>query len=57
MQTLRDREQRIVALLVQTRRERDAANHWLQQHRGSLSWKLTEPLRAAKRLVARSRGQ
>jgi SAM-dependent methyltransferase len=37
------------AALEQAGRERDETRRWLDQHRRSLSWRLTAPLRAAKR--------
>jgi predicted nucleic acid-binding Zn-ribbon protein len=47
---LRRREERILSLLAEAERRRRAAEHWLGDHRSSVSWRITEPLRAAKRL-------
>jgi acetyltransferase-like isoleucine patch superfamily enzyme len=46
-----------VALLAEAQGSRQELEFWLEDHRESLSWRLTEPLRAAKRvgLAARSR--
>jgi acetyltransferase-like isoleucine patch superfamily enzyme len=40
----------LVELLEEAQRGRAAAEFWLEDHRQSLSWRLTAPLRAAKRM-------
>jgi len=57
LEALHGRLDRVVALLVETRRDREAtAGLPTRQHR-SLSWKLTEPLRAGKRAALGFRGR
>jgi hypothetical protein len=56
IEVLRSRQAETLALLVETERRRAATEHWLQEHRASRSWRLTEPLRGVKRLVRRTRG-
>ena len=41
--------------LNQSESARQAAEYWLAEHRRSPSWRITEPLRAAKRLTTRRR--
>jgi len=55
IEALRSRLERLTALLLETRDQRDATEYWLEQHRRSLSWTITGPLRAAKRVAARNR--
>ncbi len=54
------RRDSLVELLKEAQRGRAAAEYWLEDHRRSLSWRLTAPLRAAKRMrqgTARQVGQ
>lgn len=51
------RLERVVALLVETRRDREATLDLLERQRRSLSWTLTQPLRSAKRVAVRFRGR
>jgi hypothetical protein len=39
-----------VALLAEAQGSRQALEFWLEDHRQSLSWRLTKPLRAVKRV-------
>jgi hypothetical protein len=51
------RQAETLALLSDTERRRAAAEHWLEEHRASLSWRVTEPLRRVRRLFGmRTRG-
>lgn len=47
----------LVAEHDELRRQRDAAERWLADHRSSLSWRITAPLRAAKRARASRKGR
>jgi acetyltransferase-like isoleucine patch superfamily enzyme len=44
-------------LLERAERARTAAEYWLAEHRRSPSWRITEPLRAAKRLASNRRSR
>jgi acetyltransferase-like isoleucine patch superfamily enzyme len=48
VRTLRARHEETIALLAEAERRRAAAEHWLEEHRNSVSWRLTAPLRAIK---------
>lgn len=56
VEVLRARQEHLTATLLASQREREATQYWLDQHRRSLSWRITEPLRAAKRAAIRYRG-
>ena len=45
VQTLRQRYDRTLSLLADSERRRADAEHWLAEHRASLSWRATEPIR------------
>jgi acetyltransferase-like isoleucine patch superfamily enzyme len=51
---LRLRNEQSLGRLEGLERERDELERWLTDHRQSISWRLTRPLRAAKRLVVRT---
>lgn len=53
LRILRLRNEQSAGRLEELERERDELTRWLVDHRESVSWRLTTPLRAAKRLVAR----
>ncbi|HET9721181.1 MAG TPA: hypothetical protein VFP55_13955 [Solirubrobacteraceae bacterium] len=48
---LRLRNEQSLGKLKQLKRERDELAHWLADHQESISWRVTRPLRAAKRLA------
>jgi hypothetical protein len=50
MNALERRLEQSAALLAEAQDSRQALEFWLQDHRASLSWRLTKPLRAAKRV-------
>ena len=52
--TLRAQHEQALGLLHESEQAREAAEHWLADHRHSLSWRLTAPLRAAKRIAGGS---
>jgi acetyltransferase-like isoleucine patch superfamily enzyme len=56
VQALRIRHRQMLELLDESKRARAAAEHWLEEHRCSLSWRITAPLRAAKRKAGVSAG-
>lgn len=57
LEAVHARLERIVTLLAETRREREAAIELFERQRRSLGWRLTEPLRAGKRAALRFRGR
>jgi hypothetical protein len=57
LEAVNARLERIVTLLAETRRDREAAIDLLECRRRSLGWRLTEPLRAGKRAALRLRGR
>jgi acetyltransferase-like isoleucine patch superfamily enzyme len=48
VKALQDRQEQTLALLADAQRGRSAAEHWLEDHQNSLSWRITAPLRGAK---------
>jgi len=60
VKALERRLEQTLELLAQAQEERAKLEFWLGEHRASLSWRITEPLRVAKRkaiLVARGRSR
>ena len=55
MHLLRAQHDEALAALERTESARVRAEHWLAEHRRSPSWRITEPLRVAKRLVIKRR--
>jgi hypothetical protein len=51
VEALRRRHEETLALLAEAERRRAAAEYWLAEHRASVSWRVTEPLRRIKRLA------
>jgi hypothetical protein len=57
IQTLRAQHAEARDLLERAESAREAAEYWLAEHRRSPSWRITEPLRAAKRLATDRRSR
>jgi hypothetical protein len=55
VEALRERQDRTVSLLSDSERRRVDAERWLAEHRASVSWRITEPIRRAVRSAHRRR--